>query len=270
MENSQKKELTSSASTLAELNKYNDNYLIYTGAFDERSVAKDFELLVEFSKAYTKSHSLHRPSVGDSLQLPDGQTVYFCHIHDSFAQTCENGSFHLSNSGYISYSGGLDSGISLHDVVLTSSKSVLTIWFSHRGVLRAHCAIHANIESRVWKTKEGADLSGIPQIKRRRKRLLKEQAETIVKSDGYGRPYSEHLPEVVIIKENLPENLFQTIQQVTKLSFEDDYHYVPVYWCQPMTIDQLNKLKGFPQFTIREERDIWLYSPILVFEIKPE
>lgn len=269
MENSQTMRLTNDIASLASLNKHNQNYVKYAGStFDERAVSKDFQLLLEFSKAYRKSHHRNRPNIGDCLRLPDGQIVYFCHIYDDRAQTCECGSFHLSNSGYINYSGGLDSGISFNNIELTNDKWVLPVWISHRGILCGGCAIHAHIECRVWQTKEGADLSGIPQVKRLRKKKLKEQSETITNIDGNGNHHMEHLPEIIIRKTNLSAELFQIVQKATGLDFEDDYYYVPVYWCQPLTLKQIEKLKQFLQFNFREDRDIINYAKILVFEIK--
>jgi len=271
MENSQKIELTKDVSSLAALNRFNQNYVLYLDApFNQQAVKKDFLLLEQFNKAYQKRHSVNTHSVGDCLPLPDGQKVYFCHIHDHEGQTCDAGSFHLSNTGYMSYSGGLDAGISFDSILLTADKSALQVWFSHRGLLSGGCAIHANIESRVWITKQGADLSGIPQVKRLRRKLLKAQSETITKTDGNGRPYAEHLPEVVIKKQNLSKGLFHAVQQATGLPFEEDYYYVPVYWCQPIALQQIETLKHFPEFHFRVDFDSITYSPIWVLEVKTQ
>ena len=224
-------DLTNDISGLAELNKYNQNYFTYScSELNMQEVTKDFALLQEYTKAYHRRHSKITPSVGDCLFLPDGQVVYFCSIYDSKAQTCGGGSFHLTPSGYLSYSGGLDSGISFSDIELTNKAYVLRIWFCHRGYLCGGCGIYAHIQCRVWKTKVGANLFGIPQVETFRRRKLKEQSELITKIDGNGRKYDEYLPEIVIKKKGVSEELIREIEQTTGLIFTDTYCYVPVYW----------------------------------------
>ena len=262
-------DLTNDISGLAELNKYNQNYFTYScSELNMQEVTKDFALLQEYTKAYHRRHSKITPSVGDCLFLPDGQVVYFCSIYDSKAQTCGGGSFHLTPSGYLSYSGGLDSGTSFSDIELTNKAYVLRIWFCHRGYLCGGCGIYAHIQCRVWKTKVGANLFGIPQVETFRRRKLKEQSELITKIDGNGRKYDEYLPEIVIKKKGVSEELIREIEQTTGLIFTDTYCYVPVYWCQPMKLEQIKKLKSYQQFKLSEERDFLNYGPRIILEIK--
>ena len=259
------KTLTNNVSDLTELNKFNPNYIPYSGAsLDTEAIQLDFDLLREYTKRYESRYSL-QPSLGDSLRLPDGQIVYFCHIYNDSVQTCASGSFHLSESGFISYSGGLDPGISFNDIKLTNEKYTLPIWFCHKGYLTGGCAIYAHIECRVWKTKESADLSGIPQVELLRRQKLKEQSETITKVDGNGREYKEHLPEIIIHKKDLPEELLEEIEHITGLKFEESYYFVPVYRCQPMKLKQIALIKNFVQLDFTERRDS--YQPLLVGKI---
>lgn len=268
MENLQNKNLTRDILDLKKLNQYNQNYVLYYGGpVNDELIEKDFLLLESYTVAYQNTYSIERPIVGDCLRLPDGQYVYFCHIHTESAQTCGGGSFHLSRSGFISYSGGLDSGIQISDIELTVEKHVLPIWFSHRGHLRAGCAVNARIECRVWKTKSGADTSGIPQIERLRKQKLREKSETITKIDGNGREYKEHLPAIVIKKTGLSQELSNKIAETTGLIFEDSYFFVPVYWCQPMKLEQIEKLKKFDQLKMTESRSFGTGEHILVFSL---
>lgn len=261
-------ELTNDVQSLAELNKFNQNYRLYYGApLNTKAITADFELLKAYSNAYQNNFVRNTPILGDALRLPDGQTVYFCHIYDNKAQTCEGGSFHLGE-GYLSYSGGLDSGISFSGIELTAEKFVLPVWFCHRGYLTGGCGIYARIECRIWKTKECADLTGIPQVRRLKRQKLKEQSETVTKVDGNGRTYKEHLPEIMIRKNNLPDELLKDVEQATGLKFEDSNHYVPVYWCQPMKLEQIEMLRKFTQFSITEERDFNTYSPLLILTTK--
>lgn len=269
----QRKQLVENETQLAEYNRDNPNYITFpfTGV-DLKKVKADFILLKKFEKAHIANyHNSKLPVEGDCIFLPDGQVVYFCSVLDEKGQTCESGSFCLHNNGYVSFSaGGLDSGIALSDVYLTDEFYVLPIWFCHEGRLCAGCGIYANIRCRVWKTKEGADLSGIPQVKRLRKQKLKEQSETIIKFDALGKPYKEHLPEIIIIKEGLPEGVIETVAEKSGLDFEDSYRYVPVYWSQPMQLVQLDLLKSFKQFQFKEDFDSISHEPILILSFTEE
>ena len=265
-----RKQLVENEFQLAEFNRYNPNYITYPFTkVDMRKVESDFKLLKELEKLHVENyHKSEIPIEGDCLFLPDGQTVYFCSIHGQSGQTCKSGSFSLYNSGYVSFScGGLDRGISFSDIYLTNERFVLPIWFFHKGYLCGGCAIYASIPCRVWRTKEGADLSGIPQVERLRKQKLKEQSETIVKLDSLGKHYQEHLPAVIIIKEGLTDDLIKSVKEKTGLCFEDSYRYVPVYWCQPIQVIQLEVLKSFEEFLVKEETDHYLEEPILVFSL---
>lgn len=268
MENLQNKNLTRDILDLKKLNQYNQNYVLCDGGqVNDELIEKDFLLLESYTIAYHSKYTIEKPIVGDCILLPDGQYVYFCHIHEESAQTCAGGSFHLSPSGFISYSGGLDSGIQISDIELTQEKYALPIWFSHRGYLCAGCAVNARIECRVWKTKTGADTSGIPQIERLRKQKLKEKSETIIKIDGNGKEYQEHLPEIVVKKMGLSEELLNKIAETTGLIFEDSYFFVPVYWCQPMRLEQIEKLKKFEQLIMTESTYLSIDEQILVFSL---
>ncbi|WP_336876920.1 hypothetical protein [Sphingobacterium siyangense] len=234
-----------------------------------RKVKADFKLLKEYEQEHIKDyHNSKKPIVGDCIFLPDGQVVYFCSVYDDRGQTCEGGSFSLYDTGYISYSGGLDHGIYYSDISLTDEYYVLPIWFCHQGRLCANCAIYANIRCRVWKTKEGADLSGIPQIARLRKQKLKEQSETIVKLDSLGKPYREHLPEIIIYKDGLPDGLIELIEEETGLIFENSYRYSAIYWCQPKKLIQVDMIRSYKHFSFREECDWITHDPLLILSYK--
>jgi hypothetical protein len=269
MENFEANELTNDVQSLAKLNKYNQNYTAYSGApLQTKAISEDFELLKKYTGKYQKRYTNDKPCLGDCLRLPDGQTVYFCHIHGTYAQTCGGGSFRLTSNGGISYSGSLDSGITFNEIELTTEKYVLPVWFSHLGYLTGGSAIYARIECRIWKTKVGADLSGIAQVRRLKRQTLKEQSETLAKVDGNGRTYQQHLPEIMIKKNNLPEELLKEVEHATGLKFEDSHYYVPVYWCQPMKRAQIETLRKFTQFNISEEHDYSTYSPLIMLSYK--
>ena len=171
------KALTDTAEKLARYNVQNNNYQFKTADWDnnftldwanesERTkdlITKDFDIIQGYEKAFLTIER-KAPINGDALILPTGETVYFCHTWDKSAQTTPAGSF-CTLGGGMSYSGGLDSGVKLDDIYLTDEEAVLTCWFPHRGYLQAHSAIYAKIRTKVWRCKEGADLSGV-QTKR--------------------------------------------------------------------------------------------------------
>lgn len=170
--------LTNTAEKLAAFNQYNQNYHFKTpqpfvknsfnyseeSKYTKMLVEKDLEILNRYQANFLEV-ATDEPRNGDALILPTGETVYFCHTLENSVQTTPGGSYNLSKSGYLSYSGGLDSGINKNDIYLTDELTTLQIWFSHGGYLCAGSAIYAIIKTRVWKCKEGADLSGI-QTKR--------------------------------------------------------------------------------------------------------
>jgi len=272
MKFNERKQLINDELQLAACNTDNPNYVAWPDfQVDMQKVNEDLRLLKEFTKKYiSRVEKVNTPVVGDCIFLPDGQVVYFCSIYGTKGQTCESGSFSLSNNGYLSYSGGLDTGISFSDIFPTNEKFVLPIWFCHKGYLCAGSAIYANMKCRVWKTKVGTDLSGIPQVERLRKQKLKEQGETIIKFDELGKPYQEHLPEVMIIKEGLPEGLIESVAEKTGLAFENSYHWVSVYWSQPMQLVQLDLLRSFGQFLFKEESHYRTHEPLLILSIRKD
>ncbi|AIM37400.1 hypothetical protein KO02_12390 [Sphingobacterium sp. ML3W] len=259
------KTLTNTVEKLAELNATNQNYIaFYNAPVNMQKVEKDFSLLLEYSNNYQKRHTENEPSLGDCLHLPDGQKVYFCHIWDDSVQTCGGGSYSLTKSGYLSFSGGLDSGIRIDEMELTEETDALNIWFAHAGWLQANCSIIANIEVRVWKPKQNADLSGIPQIEKLRKQKLKEQSEKVAKVNGNGIEYFEHLPSIFINEDAVSDQLIKKIESETGLIFEKTMYFNPCYWVQPMKQKQIDKLKKFKELQIVEERTLSSYELMLI------
>lgn len=146
--------------------------------------------------------------VGDYLKLPYGIYTRFTHDWGDSLQTGGgSNSYYLSKSGFLSYSGGLDSGISRKDIRLTNETKKGFIWFFNNDDARAHNGINFEIDFRVFEPIEGADLSGIPQIKRYEKELYKLKAETITRINGNGQPYTLPIPELVILAKREPHKM---------------------------------------------------------------
>lgn len=240
--------LTDTILKLAELNIYSSVYDFKAEYqqplnFDIQSdykkalVQKDFEILQSRIKAHQK---IKTPKVGDFLLLPDGQHVIFSHIHeDGQAQTSTGGSMHLSSSGYLSFSGGLDSGLNLEDIEPTKQKKEGLIWFFSQNSSGASRSTQAFIPFRVWKTKEGANLDGIPQIKALKEKIYKEKSEVLTLINGNDQEYKIHLPSVCVISKISDAGL-NHIEKKTGLKF------VPGYWgsyeAQPLKNEQIVKL----------------------------
>lgn len=152
----------------------NDLYSFEGNTFDLREcnqkliqdIIEDYETLNKIESYHLQDSSSLIPIIGNALQMPDGKFVYFCKIWNDHAQTTPAGSFHIDlnqskDSIISSYSGGLDHGIKLDDIIQTNEETLLPIWFCHKGILKANNGVYATIKTRVWKTKPGADLSGI-------------------------------------------------------------------------------------------------------------
>lgn len=108
--------------------------------------------------------------VGDFLKLkvPDARCqeyVRFSHDWEDSLQTSECGSFYLSESGFISFSGGLDRGIKREDLIETEEKKLGNIWFFDQGISGAARGVDFPIECRVFVPKPDADLSGVYSLR---------------------------------------------------------------------------------------------------------
>lgn len=89
--------------------------------------------------------------------------VYSAFEEIDWVQTSNPGQFNLNKYGGTSYAGPLDTGVHTKDLIPTDETVVGEIWFFHEGYAGGGRGVHAKIEFRVYKTREGADLSGIPQ-----------------------------------------------------------------------------------------------------------
>jgi hypothetical protein len=112
--------------------------------------------------------SFNRPGVrvGDWLKCdpPDPRCpVYtrFTYDYGDGIQTGgQDGSFYFAGS-YMSYSGGLDPGIAIADLVLTDEVKEGSCWFFDEGISGAGRGVHFQVPLRVFKPKPGAKLDGL-------------------------------------------------------------------------------------------------------------
>lgn len=250
--------ITSTTEQLALLNQWNQNYHFKTPDYFNKSafnftdesgfmqdiVKRDFDLLKEYENAFLNRGD-NSQKVGDALLLPTGETVYFCHVWDDSVQTCGGGSFCLSSSGFLSYSGGLDSGIKKDDIYLTEEFTPLYIWFCHRGYLTGGCSVQAFIKTRVWKCKDNADLSGIPQIERHFAKIEEDKAEKITRVNGNGNEYILPCP-VLKIYNPTPEEV-QRINKALNLELINisGRSYFSIQLMTVKQYEQAQKIQGF-------------------------
>jgi hypothetical protein len=93
------------------------------------------------------------PRIGDYLILPNGCKRRFTHdwgaeIQITLWGIC--GSFYLSHGGGVSFSGGLDSGLSVEKMVKTEEVQMGKFWFFANNEVRAHNSIDVLMPCAVW------------------------------------------------------------------------------------------------------------------------
>lgn len=105
------------------------------------------------------------PRAGDFLKKADSTYTRFTYNWgaDSNIQTgghADHCGYYLSE-GYCSYSGGLDPGVKVTDLIPTEETKKGVIWFFSNDYVTAHNGIYFEIDCRVFVLKEGADTSGL-------------------------------------------------------------------------------------------------------------
>lgn len=93
------------------------------------------------------------PRVGDYALLPDGRTMRVSHHWGDALQLSEGGSWYIGTSGFASFSGGLEPGIAIERFVLTNEIKPGRFWFFDRDWRRAHAAVYALIDCRVYRVR---------------------------------------------------------------------------------------------------------------------
>ena len=104
---------------------------------------------------------LEGPRIGDFIFLKNGNTERFSHDWGDSLQTSSSGSFCLSSDGRVSFSGGLNPSINKGKIRETSvnhyndhtgfSGMTGKFWVYYNGRLCANCAVHVNLDCRVYK-----------------------------------------------------------------------------------------------------------------------
>lgn len=202
--------------------------------------------------------------VGDYLQLPHGELTRFTHDWGDSIQTggSDGGSYYIGN-GYLSYSGGLDSGVQKKDIRKTNKTKSGSVWFFDGDVSGANRGVYFNVEFRIFKLKKDADLSGLPQIKRHEKELVLKKVESLTLINGNDNEYSVKLPEIIMVGYT-NDGALDLIFRNTGLRFEK---YSSGYICQPRKSEQIVKLLLTYNFETHyfnnscNRNQMFLYSP---------
>ncbi len=198
--------------------------------------------------------------IGDFIRLPYGIFVRVCHIWPDSLQTCSDGSFHLSGN-YASYSGGLDSGVKVSDIVPTNETREGRVWIWKDGMSGANRGLDMMMNFRVFELKEGADTSGVPQVKNHEEAEFLKTAETVTQFNGNGQEYTQPIPRVLIKSDTpLNDHFIENLEKNTGLKF------VPTWGgltCQPTKSVQIVALLCTANFETKRY-DNWQYKNTLV------
>lgn len=96
------------------------------------------------------------PLEGDIIAFADGVTRRISSVTHSHVQTSDGGSWHLSASGYGSFSGSLYSPVPVNTLTDTGDIEPARFWFFHHAFASAHNAVYVNVNVRVWQSTEPA------------------------------------------------------------------------------------------------------------------
>jgi hypothetical protein len=120
---------------------------------------KNSDLLRRKAKVFNKIKSVR---VGDYLEYSPGAFTRFTHKWDDSIQTGgSSGSSYFLGDGYLSYSGSLDDGVKITDVILTKKKKKGSVWFFSEDLSGGGRGVHYIMNFRVYKLKKNADVSGL-------------------------------------------------------------------------------------------------------------
>lgn len=145
-----------------DFNPYTDRPALQFEDQDGHTIKKALEDIKSIKEAEKMYNNRLGFKVGEVIELPNGKSTYITHVwkEDGQIQTGPAGSCHLSENGYISRSGSLDSGLNASDLIPTEKKESLNVWIFHRRSAGASRAVYFPIKVNVYKVKEGADWSG--------------------------------------------------------------------------------------------------------------
>lgn len=194
------------------------------------------EILAKRTESYNKVKGAR---VGDFIKLPYGLFTRITHVWDDKLQTggSANNPNYLGN-GSQSYSGGLDSGVKPSDIRLTPEIKKGAIWFFSNDWAVAHNDVKFEIDQRVFELIEGADISGIQEIKDFEYKTAQEKLPKVEMYNGNNQLYSRPLPLITILSNINPVALgnFETQTGLTFVGGQGNHV------AQPTSFEQITKL----------------------------
>lgn len=95
-------------------------------------------------------HLNSQPEIGDLVDFTDGETLRIAHIWPDGIQTARGGSFHLTDSGYMSFSGSLYSSLPTEAFTTTGAMRPAAAWIFHHDIWGAGYGVHFDAPVQVW------------------------------------------------------------------------------------------------------------------------
>ena len=94
---------------------------------------------------------LRKPLEGDWVDFADGVTRRISYVWSHGVQTSDGGSWYVSTGGNGSFSGGLFRPVNPRSLTVKAKTfRPATFWFFHHDSASAHCAVHVELDVRVW------------------------------------------------------------------------------------------------------------------------
>lgn len=183
---------------------------------------KNLEILKD---RVSQLNACESPRVGDFIKLPYGLFTRITHVWDDKLQTGGSANHHgyYLGTGYCSYSGGLDSGVKPSDIRPTNETKEGNIWFFSENYQKAHNGVHFNIPFRVYELIEGADESGLNEIRQYHHKVEQSKLPTLTRLNGNGQPYTTTLPKVFIRTKHVNEVLLKHLRENTGIDLKQTY-----------------------------------------------
>lgn len=200
---------------------------------------KDLDILKSRIELFDKRTG---PRVGDYLELPYGILTRFTHAWDDGIQIGGGSSSYYLGNGYISYSGGLDPSIEYSAIVPTDKKKDGVIWFFHGDSAGGGRGVYSTIPFRVFKLADWYDSSTIWMVRDEERRLYREKAEKITRTNGNGQQYTLPVPEIHL--QNVTKEQVEEIQKISGLVFEP--MAFNCFRCQPLKISETLAVTSYP------------------------
>lgn len=117
----------------------------------------DLPTLEHLTKCITAREAIEGPRVGDYLLYADYSMARLAHHWGDSVQPSSNGtggSYHLTATGVVSYSGGLEPSIAIGRLTkhYMGDYGIMAgpMWVCFRGILEAHCSVTVPVPCRVY------------------------------------------------------------------------------------------------------------------------